>query len=68
MTGWSWDKEDAKSHVIVPKSEAVAVYLNNSDQLIIRQQGELGEEDSMVIIPVGYTETLINAIRSAKKL
>ncbi len=68
MSGWNWDNEDVRSRLAVPKSEAVAVYLNRFDQLIIRQRGEMGEEDSMVIVPAGYREALITAIRDAKKL
>ena len=43
---FSWTDDS----VIFPTMLGIAVYLNNSGSLVIRQEGEYGEDDSVIVI------------------
>jgi hypothetical protein len=51
MNDWSWSGEDGKSSTVVRSVQAVAVYTNPDGDIVIRQQGEFGGDDSVIIIP-----------------
>lgn len=62
---FNWTKdEDA---VVVPRVDAIAVYLSSGGQIVIRQEGPFGDEDSIVSFPIDYAEKLIAAIRRAEE-
>ena len=62
MTGEvNWFEND-ESLVIKPVS-GVAVYTNPNGDIVIRQQGSFGEDDSFIFFPVEHAQAVINAIK-----
>ena len=66
MSEFNWHGEDADS-VIVPQVQATAVYLNPNEDLVIRQQDILGEEDQLVIIPKIFLPKFLEKIAELQK-
>lgn len=52
-----------EGELVFSTCQAVAVYFNEDGDVVIRQQGEGGEDDSVIIIPADRAETLSNYIR-----
>lgn len=61
---WSWHDEDAKDLTVFPTVSAVAVYTNPSGDIVIRQQGSMGEDDSVVVLPRIHAGAVISAIQA----
>jgi hypothetical protein len=55
-----WDDEES---MIVPEQPATFVYWNPRGQLVIRQKGQIFEDDPYVIFTVEYLQTLIAALK-----
>ena len=62
MNDWSWSEEDGKSSTVVRSVQAVAVYTNPDGDIVIRQQGEFGGDDSVIIIPTQVASAVSKAI------
>jgi hypothetical protein len=57
---WGPENDD----VLVPSQPALAVYVNPWCQIVIRQEGEIFEEDSWVIIGPAHVPALIENCRN----
>jgi len=53
-----------KRPVVIRPVEAIAVYRNPKDDVVIRQQDILGGEDSFVIVPQDRLSELILALQN----
>lgn len=62
---WDWYGMEAQEDVVFPSVQAVAVYQNASKDVVIRQQGSMGEDDSIVVIPRAHVDALLEAIKQA---
>ena len=59
---WDWNDEDGKESTVVQSVQAVAVYTNVRGEIVIRQEGARGEDDSLVIFPITYAKSVVEAI------
>ena len=67
MSDFKWvdtEGEDDDS-VVFPSVDAVAVYPNTKNCIVIRQRDSMGGEDAVVIIPKMYVEQFILAVKQA---
>lgn len=60
---WKWWNEN-KDGIAVPQVDAIAVYLNAEGDVVIRQRGSMGNEDSMVVFPRRNLEDVILALQN----
>jgi hypothetical protein len=65
MADFDWHSEDTEQEVVFPSVQAVAVYQNKDGDIVIRQQGSMGEDDSVIIVPQIHADVLIKAIKQA---
>lgn len=65
MADWNWHGEDEKSSTVVKPVSAIAVYRNVNDEIVIRQQSPLGDEDAIVVVPPEHANALIAGIEAA---
>jgi hypothetical protein len=56
---WGPDNDD----LLVPSQPALAVYVNPWGQIVIRQEGEIFEDDSYVIIGSAHVPALIEKLQ-----
>ena len=56
---FNWNNDEA---VVIAPVDAVAVYTNAKDGIVIRQNGGM-DEDNFVVIPRGSVEALITGLR-----
>ena len=61
---WNWNGQEELQCTVVPRVHAVAVYANEMGEVVIRQQGEMGEDDSVVVLPVSAAKELILALQN----
>lgn len=61
---FDWYSEDCAEDIVVPPVDAIAVYTNKKDHIVIRQKGSDGDEDSFVILPKSFVSRLISALQS----
>jgi hypothetical protein len=64
---WDWAADDCKGDVIIPQVNAVAVYQNGAGDVVIRQRDPYGDEDSFIVVPVGYLPVLISALSKIRE-
>ena len=50
--------------IVFPTVQGVAVYRIDDDSVVIRQEGEPGDDDSFVIVPRKNLKSLIDALES----
>lgn len=64
---FSWADEDA---VVVKRTDAIAIYANDSGDIVIRQEGDdfHGGQDLVIVVPLDSVEAVINRIRSEADL
>jgi len=60
---WDWNPEKQKS-IVVQQVDAIAVYTNVRGEIVIRQQGQQGEDDAIVAFPRSYAATIIAALNT----
>lgn len=60
MSDWNW--LGAEADVVIPSVRGVAIYENTAGDIVIRQQGENGEEDSLIIFPKSFAQQVAAAI------
>lgn len=61
---WKWHDESGKESTVFPTISAVAVYTNQAGELVIRQEGQMGEDDSVIVIPRIHAGAVISAMQS----
>ncbi|NYE58985.1 hypothetical protein FHW58_000137 [Duganella sp. 1224] len=62
MADWDWNSASARESLVLPRVDALAIYANNNGEIVLRQQGMDGHDDSIVIIPKSQAQEVINAI------
>ena len=50
--------------MVIPSVQAVAVYTNGNGDVVIRQEGWAGEDDSVIVIPVSLAQQVADAIKN----
>jgi hypothetical protein len=63
-TGFNWHGEDAEDCIAIRSVSAVAVYVNNAGDIVIRQEGGMSD-DQTVVVPVSFIPALTAAIERA---
>lgn len=61
---WKWNAADSLSNIVFPSVQGVAVYQNEALDIVIRQEGSMGEDDTIVIVPLQHAQALINALKA----
>lgn len=62
---WDWYGNEEKTDIVFPSVQAVAVYGNPDGDVVIRQQGAMGEDDTIIIVPRLNVDAIIAAIKTA---
>jgi hypothetical protein len=62
MADWDWNSSSARESLVLPRVDALAIYANNNGEIVLRQQGMDGHDDSIIIIPKSQAQEVINAI------
>jgi hypothetical protein len=60
---FKYDSED----LCLPRQAATAVYRNTYDQIVVRQENDLGEDDSVIIISKKNLSIFIRKLREVAK-
>lgn len=63
MSDWNWNGDEEKTSQVIPRVNALAVYSNANGDVVIRQQGDMGEDDHVIIFPANHADTVIAAIK-----
>lgn len=63
MADWDWSSASARESLVLPRVDALAIYANSSGEIVLRQQGMDGNDDSIIIIPKSQAQQVIDAIR-----
>ncbi|QOJ19969.1 MAG: hypothetical protein HRU77_04225 [Gammaproteobacteria bacterium] len=61
---FKWTDDDS---VCISKVNAVAVYVNVRNEVVIRQQDDLGDDDQLIIIPLEHVDALIFKLKQVVK-
>lgn len=61
---WKWNDEDNKALTVFPTVSAVAVYTNPDGDIVVRQEGYMGGDDSIIVIPRIHAGAVISAIQA----
>ena len=56
---FDWNGDDA---VVIREQPATAVFKNARGQIVVRQQGEVFEDDPYVVVDLGFVQRLVDAI------
>jgi hypothetical protein len=60
---WDWDREDVRASTVFPSVRAVAVYLNEDGDVVIRQASHgHGDDEQVVVVPVAFVGQLVQAL------
>lgn len=62
MADWDWNSASARESLVLPRVDALAIYANNNGEIVLRQQGMDGQEDSIIIIPKSQAQEVIDAM------
>lgn len=62
MADWDWNSSSSKESLVLPRVDALAIYANNNGEIVLRQQGMDGHDDSIIIIPKSQAQEVIDAI------
>ena len=62
MADFNWHSPDDADSVIVPRTDAIAVYINHNNDIVIRQQETSGEDDSVIVVSKANAQLLIDAL------
>lgn len=63
MSDWNWNGDEEKTSQVIPRVNALAVYSNENGDVVIRQQGSMGEDDNIIIFPASHADAVILAIK-----
>lgn len=61
---WKWNDEASKELTVFPTVSAVAVYSNPDGDIVVRQEGHMGEDDAVIIIPRIHAAAVISAVQA----
>jgi len=64
---WDWSLKESAGDIVVPSVDAIAVYQNQQQDVVIRQQNSLGEDDHVIIIPKSNVRAVIKALQASLK-
>ncbi|MBV7535633.1 hypothetical protein KW842_07640 [Duganella sp. sic0402] len=62
MADWDWNSASSRESLVLPRVDALAIYTNANGEIVLRQQGMEGNEDSIIIIPKTQAQEVINAM------
>jgi hypothetical protein len=62
MADWDWNSSSSRESLVLPRVDALAIYANNNGEIVLRQQGMDGHDDSIIIIPKSQAQEVIDAI------
>jgi hypothetical protein len=62
MADWDWNSASSRESLVLPRVDALAIYSNTNGEIVLRQQGMDGNEDSIIIIPKSQAQEVITAI------
>lgn len=62
MADWDWNSTSARESLVLPRVDALAIYANANGEIVLRQQGMDGNDDSIIIIPKTQAQQVIDAI------
>jgi hypothetical protein len=66
---FSWRDAEDDGDIVVPEQAAIAVYVNLSGNVVVRQEGRFGvDEDHWIVIHPSNAEVLANAILRAARV
>lgn len=60
--GFKWLSDDS---VVIQRVDAVAVYINERNEVVIRQENQVGDGDAIIVIPVRCVPDLMEALQNA---
>lgn len=63
MSDIKWYGEDKDPSIVIQSVAALAVYTNPSGDIVIRQEGPNGEDDSIIVFPKSHADAVMNAIQ-----
>lgn len=61
MSGFDWLKNDS---VVISRVDAIAAYLNQDGDVVIRQQDPLGDDDAVIVLPKNRVADLVLALQN----
>lgn len=59
--GFKWLNDDS---VVIQRVDAVAVYINERNEVVIRQENQVGDGDAIIVIPVRCVPDLMEALQN----
>lgn len=59
---FSWLSDES---VVIQRVDAIAVYTNERNEVVIRQENQVGDDDAIVIVPIRCVRDLIEALQNA---
>ncbi len=62
MADWDWNSSSSRESLVLPRVDALAICANNNGEIVLRQQGMDGHDDSIIIIPKSQAQEVIDAI------
>lgn len=68
IDAFDWYDPENKKFVSVPRVDAIAVYPVVDDDVLIRQQGAEGCEDSAILIPRRHVDALIKSLQGIQRM
>lgn len=51
-----WTKKGGD--VVIPTTQGIAIYENQNGDVVVRQEGTLGEDDSIIVIPLCHAKAV----------
>lgn len=64
---WSWSEAQENGDLVVKQVDAIAIYTNTNGEIVIRQRNTI-EEDSLVVFPKEYADSIISAIKDQESM
>lgn len=59
--GFEWLTDES---VVIQRVDAVAVYINERNEVVIRQENQMGDGDAIVVVPIRCVPDLIAALQN----
>jgi hypothetical protein len=53
--------------LVIPRQDPIEVYFNDDGQVVIKQESDIGEQDSYIYIQPNHIATLVDALNDAKE-
>lgn len=58
---FSWLSDES---VVIQRMDAIAVYTNERNEVVIRQENQVGDGDAIIVIPVRCVPDLMEALQN----